>query len=71
MGEWAALGTIVVLGLVLYVPFLKVFFRFSTLHANDLAICLAAGAVSVVWFEALKAVGGRRGWALTGNPVRS
>jgi Ca2+-transporting ATPase len=68
---WSALGTIVFLGLVLYVPFLKVFFRFSTLHANDLAICLAAGAVSVAWFEALKAVGGRRGWALAGNPVRS
>ena len=68
---WSALGTIAFLGLVLYVPFLKVFFRFSTLHANDLAICLAAGAVSVGWFEALKAIGGRRGWALTGNRVRS
>jgi len=68
---WSALGTIAFLGLVLYVPFLKVFFRFSTLHAGDLAICLAAGAVSVGWFEALKAIGGRRGWALTGNRVRS
>gem|GEM_PF-1998718 len=68
---WSALGTIAFLGLVLYVPFLKVFFRFSTLHAGDLAICLAAGAVSVGWFEALKAIGGRRGWALTGKRVRS
>ena len=42
------------LGLVLYLPVLRVLFRFSTLHHIDLAICLAAGMVSVLWFEVLK-----------------
>ena len=39
---------------VLYVPFLRDLFHFSTLHPNDLLLCLAAGVVSVLWFEALK-----------------
>jgi Ca2+-transporting ATPase len=36
------------------VPFLQKLFHFSTLHVNDLAICLAGGFVSVIWFEGLK-----------------
>ena len=38
----------------LYVPFARDLFRFSTLHAIDLAICSIAGLFSVLWFEALK-----------------
>jgi Ca2+-transporting ATPase len=45
---------VVLLGLVLYLPVLRVLFRFSTLHHIDLAICLAVGIVSVLWFEGLK-----------------
>jgi Ca2+-transporting ATPase len=47
-------GTLVILGLVLYVPFLRRLFHFSTLHPDDIAICLAGGFVSILWFELLK-----------------
>jgi Ca2+-transporting ATPase len=53
---WIVAGSLGVLGLVLYVPFARELFRFSMLHGNDLLICLAAGLVSVLWFEALKMV---------------
>jgi len=52
---WFVLGgTLVFLGLVLYVPFLRDLFHFSTLHPDDIAICLAGGFVSILWFEWLK-----------------
>jgi P-type Ca2+ transporter type 2C len=58
---WWVLGsTILFLGLVLYVPFLRTLFHFSRLHLNDLILCLSAGLVSILWFEGLKAVNGRR-----------
>ena len=53
---WIVAGSLGVLGLVLYVPFIRELFRFSMLHVNDLLICLSAGVVSVLWFEALKIV---------------
>ncbi len=52
----STVGAIAFLALVLYVPFLRRLFHLATLHANDLAICLAAGVLGVVWFEAFKAV---------------
>ena len=51
---WVVGGTVTFLGLVLYVPFLTGLFHFSTLHVNDLLLCLAAGVASVLWFEILK-----------------
>ena len=57
---WVLGGAVAFLGLVLYVPFLRRLFQFGPLHPVDLAICLAAGVVSVAWFEALKAVMARR-----------
>lgn len=51
---WVFSGTIAFLGLVLYVPFLQKLFNFTTLHANDVLICLCAGLLGVVWFEVLK-----------------
>jgi Ca2+-transporting ATPase len=44
---------------VLYVPVLQRLFRFSPLDLTELAVCLAAGVVSVLWFEVLKALGRR------------
>jgi Ca2+-transporting ATPase len=44
------------LALVLYVPFLQILFSFSSLHPMDLLICLAGGAVSLLWFEAFKLI---------------
>ena len=42
--------------LVLYVPFLRELFRVALLHPSELLICLGAGAVSIIWFELLKAI---------------
>ena len=51
---WVIGGTTFFLGLALYVPFLRDLFHFSTLHPDDLALCLAGGFVSILWFEGLK-----------------
>jgi Ca2+-transporting ATPase len=58
---WVLGGAVVFMGLVLYVPALRQLFGFGVLHPVDLVICLAAGAVSVAWFEAFKAIKGRKG----------
>jgi P-type Ca2+ transporter type 2C len=57
---WVIGGALAFLGLVLYVPFLQNLFHFALLHALDLLICLAAGFVSIAWFEVLKAMNGKR-----------
>jgi Ca2+-transporting ATPase len=57
---WVSGGALVFLGLVLYVPFLRQLFHFGVLHPIDLAICLAAGIVSILWFEVLKIYNGRK-----------
>ncbi len=51
---WVVGGALFLLGLVLYVPFLRDLFRFDRLHLFDLGICLSAGIVSILWFEAFK-----------------
>ena len=51
---WVQVGTLTFLGLVLYVPFLRDVFHFSTLHADDLVICVAGGFLSILWFELVK-----------------
>src|SRR5581483_11738877 len=53
---WVVGGALAALGLALYVPFLRELFHFAVLHPEDLAICLAAGTVSVLWFEGVKLV---------------
>ena len=53
-------GTMLFLSLVLYVPFLRSFFRFDVLHSFDLWICLTAGIMSILWFEGLKMLNGYR-----------
>ncbi len=57
---WITGGTLVVLGLVLYIPFTQKLFQFSTLHVADLAICLVASVLSILWFELLKMFTRRR-----------
>ena len=49
------------LGLVLYVPVLRELFRFAELHWIDLGICIAAGTVSLMWFELFKLMSRRAG----------
>jgi len=64
---WVVGGATAFLAAVLYVPFLRDLFHFASLHLIDLAICLSAGAVSILWFECLKVF--RRGRALA-QPIR-
>jgi Ca2+-transporting ATPase len=57
---WVIGGALAFLGLVLYVPFLRNLFHFAFMHTVDILICLAAGVVSIAWFEVLKSINGRR-----------
>ena len=57
---WVVGSAFVFLALVLYVPFLRALFHFSTLHPNDIALCVGAAAVSIAWFETLKSFQRRR-----------
>jgi len=57
---WVAGGAFLFLGLVLYVPFLQTLFHFSTLHPDDIVLCVGAGLASLAWFETLKALQPRR-----------
>ncbi|RJP30786.1 MAG: cation-translocating P-type ATPase [Actinobacteria bacterium] len=51
---WIVGGTLVLLTFVLYAPFMREIFGFAFLGGVDIAICLGAGLLSVMWFEALK-----------------
>ena len=51
---WVAGSALALLALVLYVPWLRTLFQFSTLHPFDIALCLGAGVAGGVWFEAMK-----------------
>jgi len=57
---WVLTGAIFFLCMVLYVPALRDMFHFSTLHPVDVIISLAAGMVSVIWFEAVKIMNRRQ-----------
>jgi P-type Ca2+ transporter type 2C len=51
---WVTGSALVLLALVLYVPWLRSLFHFSTLHSGDIALCLGAGLAGGAWFEAVK-----------------
>ena len=51
---WITGSAFVFLGLVLYIPFLRELFQFSTLHVLDIGICLSAGAFSVFLVDVWK-----------------
>jgi Ca2+-transporting ATPase len=57
---WVIGGALAILVTVLNVPFARDLFRFSRLHSVDLVICVVAGVLSVMWFEALKVFGRSR-----------
>jgi Ca2+-transporting ATPase len=42
------------------VPYLRDLFGFEFLHDIDLTLALAAGIISIAWFEALKLLYGNR-----------
>ena len=51
---WVVCGASTVLVLVLNVPFLQSLFRFSSLQWPEVAMCLAGGVASLLWFEGWK-----------------
>jgi Ca2+-transporting ATPase len=51
---WVVGGAAAMLTIVLNVPFVRGLFHFDRLHAIDIALCAAAGIVSILWFEMLK-----------------
>jgi len=51
---WVVAGTALFLTAVLTVPPLQELFRFAPLHANDLALSLAAGIICLLWFDLVK-----------------
>jgi Ca2+-transporting ATPase len=59
---------IVLLGLVIYVPFLRDLFRFGPVHPNDIALCFAGGVICVFWFEIVKFLS--RGKTTAASPRR-
>ena len=54
---WVVGSALTLLAVVLYVPAFRALFRMSYLHGIDIVICLLAGLSSIVWFEAVKALG--------------
>ena len=57
---WVIGGALAFLAATLYVPALRVLFRFKLLHPLDIAICVGAAALGTGWFELLKAIRNRR-----------
>ena len=51
---WVTIGALTFLSFVLYIPFLRELFQFSTLHALDLTICVGAAAFIVFMVDAWK-----------------
>ena len=57
---WISGGALASLGLVIYSPVLQSLFRFTALGIRELALCLLAAIISVLWFEAIKLLVFRR-----------
>ncbi|MDI6831273.1 MAG: cation-translocating P-type ATPase [Actinomycetota bacterium] len=53
---WVVLGAAALTAFVLYAPFMRRLFDLAYLSALDVAICVGAGVLSVMWFETLKLV---------------
>ncbi|WP_243359981.1 cation-translocating P-type ATPase [Fundidesulfovibrio terrae] len=51
---WVLGGAAALLATAVYTPVLRGVFHFEELHARDVALCLSAGAASVLWFEVVK-----------------
>ncbi|MBI4206705.1 MAG: cation-translocating P-type ATPase [Betaproteobacteria bacterium] len=56
---WVVGGTLCGVALSLYVPYLRDLFRFAPLHLDDLALCLGAAGVGLLWYEMYKALRSR------------
>jgi Ca2+-transporting ATPase len=52
--RWVMLIVTGMLGVTLLVPFVQRMFRFGPLHADDLAVTVAAGLLAIIILEVLK-----------------
>jgi Ca2+-transporting ATPase len=57
---WVLSGAAALLAAAVCTPVLRSVFHFEPLHANDITLCLAAGAASILWFELVKKLRGRK-----------
>jgi Ca2+-transporting ATPase len=57
---WIMGGTLALLAMALYLPWAREMFRFASLSPYDLSICIGAGFLSILWFEALKVLSRRK-----------
>jgi len=58
---WWVMGSAAAfLSLILSVPFLRELFRFGPLQPVDIVVCVAAGIISIGWFEGLKLLHSRK-----------
>jgi len=58
---WCVLsGAAVLLAAAVCTPVLRSVFHFEPLHANDITLCLAAGAASIMWLELVKKLRGKK-----------
>ena len=51
---WVLGGAAALLATAVNTPFLRSVFHFEPLNGPDIALCLAAGAASILWFEIVK-----------------
>jgi Ca2+-transporting ATPase len=58
--KWVIGGALSFLTLILYAPILRKLFHFNFLHVHDILFCLAAGSVSIIWFEGIKMIRKKR-----------
>jgi hypothetical protein len=58
---WVLSGALVFLAAVLYAAFLRELLGFAYLNFLDIAICFMAAIASILWFEGLKIIKGRKG----------
>lgn len=63
------LTTLALVGLILFVNPLTIFFEFETLNFTQLLLCVALGFVSVIWFEIVKLINRRKGKS-NDEPIR-
>src|SRR5205814_319764 len=49
-------GALILLAVALYLPWARNLFQFSTLHLNDVTVCVLLAITSVAWYEIFKLI---------------
>ena len=65
---WVVGSALALFAIVFYVPPVRALFRMAPLHGVDVAVCVAAGVLSVAWFDLAKMIG--RQWLRATAPAR-